>query len=84
MENKVYKTLTEFMHSAEFYERKWKNNPEGMKSLLTNHYHALKQFGGTKDEIISCMLKFVAAMVTEPDTVDENYPAINFMNGQTD
>jgi len=84
MNDKVCKTLTEFISNLNYYERKWATSPDNAKSFLLKHQHALNMFGKDKEKIINGLLRFAAMLATEPEVADESYPAINFMHGQTD
>ena len=83
MNNQVYKALSEFIGNLKQSERDWRLTKDLVLQQLDTHQGVLKIFGKTKQEQVSALLRYAALLITEPETPEE-YPAINFMNGNQD
>lgn len=83
MNNDIYVVLTEFINDLKRSEQDWKHGADLVRHQLDTYQGVLKVFGKTKREQVTTLLNFAALLTTEP-VANDDYPAINFLNGKTD
>lgn len=79
----VYEVLNEFISDLKRAEKDWHYGSDLVRHQLATRQTQLRAFGKTKAEVVTTLLNFAALLATEPEDNDD-YPAINFMHGETD